>query len=131
VAWTLCALGNSVDAVAGFVGHRNSQVMNDVYIAMSQAQRREMVNCPWLRGASAAMGSGGSSVREQGIAMAEAICSPFGSEDGRTFPDLRLLPEPGPEPPTRSGRLIELLQRVLQADQHLASDLRERSTEIA
>ena len=30
VAWTLAALGNSVESVAGFVGHRNSQVTQDV-----------------------------------------------------------------------------------------------------
>ena len=82
VAWTLYALGNSVDSVAGFVGHRSSAVTNDVYIAMTRSQRQQMMDVPWLRGVTT------DTVRRQGEECARAICSPFGSVDGRTFPDL-------------------------------------------
>ena len=92
---TADALGNSVEQVAGFVGHRNPhsrhtsgvclhpyQLTQDVYIAMTRSQRRQMVDCPWLRDAPLH----GPSIQREGQAMAEAICSPFGSADGRTFP---------------------------------------------
>lgn len=54
---------------------------------MTQAQRRQMVDCPWLRDIHSC-GEGAPSVRELGEAMAQAICSPFGSTDGKTFPVL-------------------------------------------
>jgi hypothetical protein len=92
VAWTLCALGNTIETVAGFVGHRNPQVTQDVYIAMSQSQRRQMVDCPWLRDVNVV--AAGPTVREEGRAMAVAICSPFGSADGRTFPTIQFDAEP-------------------------------------
>lgn len=92
MAWTLCALGNTIETVAGFVGHRNPQVTQDVYIAMSQSQRRQMVDCPWLRDVN--LVATGPTVREEGRAMAVAICSPFGSADGRTFPTIEFDAEP-------------------------------------
>lgn len=67
------------------MGHRNPQVTQDVYIAMTHAQRRQMVDCPWLRHQQQAAEE---DVLAQGRAMATAICSPFGSADGRTFPTL-------------------------------------------
>ena len=125
VAWTLCALGNTVEAVAGFVGHRNPRVTQDVYIAMTGAQRQELLACPWL---AAGEGAGGSGIRsgcdplrtpqpaaEQGLAMAEAICSPFGSADGRTFP--RLQQDWGrPRAPTNRSRLRELVRQFMRED---------------
>ena len=65
---------------------------------MTRAQRRQMVDCPWLRDAPPR----GPSVREQGEAMASAICSPFGSVDGCTFPCLSFPPPPAQTPPTPS-----------------------------
>lgn len=128
-----CALGNSVESVAGFVGHRNAQVTNDVYIAMSRAQRRQMVDCPWLRDVHGAGGAAGPTLREQGRAMAEAICSPFGSEDGRTFPTLRFSnSNHHPSSPAASGetsnntkrghhqrrkKLLALVQQCLAEDE--------------
>lgn len=87
---TLYALGNSVDSVAGFVGHRNSQVTSEVYIAMSRTQHRQMLDVPWLRD----LGDGGA-LRREAEACAAAICSPFGSADGRTFPTLEFPPPAG------------------------------------
>lgn len=120
------ALGNSVEQVAGFVGHRNPQVTQDVYIAMTQAQRRQMLDCPWLTPTT----PDAPGVREEGRAMAAAICSPFGSPDGRTFPRLRFAAarlatearqRPAPagaegEPPVkRRGGLVDLVRRYLDA----------------
>jgi hypothetical protein len=127
VAWTLWALGNSVETVAGFVGHRNPRVTQDVYIAMSRAQQRQLVNCPWLPRAM------GESVVQQGRAMAEAICSPFGSRDGRTFPTLEFqtglsvpaaphahahAPKRPPPPKKKASRaaLVALVHQYLQQD---------------
>ena len=109
-AWTLYALGNSLDSVAGFVGHRNSQVTQDVYIAMSHAQRRQMVDCPWLRDVPVR----GPTVQEQGRAMAEAICSPFGSADGRTFPRLDFDTRPVPPPAAPPAKRRRLLDKIVQ-----------------
>lgn len=124
VAWTLCALGNTVEAVAGFVGHRNPRVTQDVYIAMTGAQRQQLLACPWL---AAGDHGGGSGIRsgcdvgtpqpaaEQGLAMAEAICSPFGSADGQTFPCLQR--DGGkPRAPTNRTRLRELVRQFMRED---------------
>jgi desulfoferrodoxin (superoxide reductase-like protein) len=84
VAWTLHALGNSVERVAGFVGHRSPQVTSRVYIALTQAQQRALVDCPWL--GATKTGDARRRMRQEAEEMARAICSPFGSTDGRTFP---------------------------------------------
>ena len=84
VAWTLHALGNSVERVAGFVGHRSPQVTSQVYIALTQAQQRALVDCPWLDATKT--GDARRRMRREAEEMARAICSPFGSADGRTFP---------------------------------------------
>jgi integrase len=84
VAWTLHALGNSVENVAGFVGHRSPQVTSQVYIALTRAQQRALVDCPWLNASRSRETR--QSMRHEAMEMALAICSPFGSVDGRTFP---------------------------------------------
>ena len=84
VAWTLHALGNSVDRVAGFVGHKSPQVTSQVYIALTQTQQRALVDCPWLN--TKTTGDARQQMRAEAEQMALAIGSPFGSVDGRTFP---------------------------------------------
>lgn len=49
VAWTLHALGNSVERVAGFVGHKSPQVTSQVYIALTEAQQRALVHSAFCR----------------------------------------------------------------------------------
>ena len=93
VAWTLHALGNSIDRVAGFVGHRSPQVTSQVYIALTQAQQRALVDCPWLDASTA--GDARRRMRREAEDMARAICSPFGSVDGRTFPSEAEIPRKG------------------------------------
>ena len=53
---------------------------------MTQRQKRQMVDCPWLLGLPRPL----DSVRAQGEETALAICSPYGSLDGRTFPTVLL-----------------------------------------
>lgn len=59
----------------------------------------------------------GPTVRDQGRAMAQAICSPFGSPDGRTFPELTFSddgqPRPSIEPPSKRRRLMEMIEQYL------------------
>lgn len=69
------------------MGHRSAQTTEQVYIALSRAQRRQLVDAPWLRDRGAP--SAAETLRRQGEECAAAICSPFGSADGRTFPTLR------------------------------------------
>lgn len=113
VSFALYALGNTVDQVAGFVGHRNPQVTLDVYIALSGSQRRGLVRCPWLHQDAQGGADGadpGASLRALGRALAEAIASPFGSPDGRTFPTLGAIkpgPPPPPTPPPRWRTLLD------------------------
>lgn len=96
------------ESVAGFVGHRNPKVTSDVYIAMSQSQRRQMVDCPWLRG----LPKPEDDVRARGRETALAIGSPFGSADGRTFPTE--LPQRAAAPTTEHARVCEQLAAYLR-----------------
>ena len=75
---------------------------------MSHAQRRQLVDCPWLPPPE------GPTVREQGEAMAQAICSPFGSADGRTFPTLAFDRHPSTPPAAKRRRLLEQIEDCLQ-----------------
>lgn len=50
VAWTLSALGNKLEQIADFVGHRSMQVTKDVYIAMESAQNSPSVITKVWRG---------------------------------------------------------------------------------
>lgn len=45
----------------------------------TRAEQRQMMHVPWL-------GAGGNDVHRRAAENACAMCSPFGSEDGRTFP---------------------------------------------
>lgn len=72
---------------------------------MTQAQRRQLVDCPWLRRRGhddpsapfdgAAADDDDECLRRQGRETAAAICSPFGSADGRTFPSPDVVCGPG------------------------------------
>ena len=93
------------------MGHRNPQVTNDVYIAMSHSQRRQMVDCPWLRGLARSVQD---DIRAQGQATALAICSPFGSPDGKTFPSELPPPAAAAVSQTEDERLCEQLRAYLR-----------------
>lgn len=99
---TLYALGNPIESVARFLGHRNTQVTAEVYTAMSGAQRRQMLDIPWLRDRPEQ-----GALREEAEALACALCSPFASADGRTFPRLVF-------GPTRSHPNAEAVRRCLR-----------------
>ena len=75
-----------------------------MYVAMTQAQRRQLVHCPWLSEQPP-----GPTVRDLGRETAQAICSPFGSPDGRTFPDLGDLATPSPS----EGHLLRRIRELL------------------
>ena len=84
VAWTLSALGNKIEDIASFVHHKSPEVTNAVYVNMNREQRVGRMKCPWLGPAETQ-----TSLEDVAIEMAEAIASPFMSEDGRTFPSFR------------------------------------------
>lgn len=83
VAWTLAALGNSVEDIAIFMGHKNPQVTRDIYIAMSRSQTMSRMNCPWIKASSDECGI---KLQNLGYELASALASPFASEDQKTFP---------------------------------------------
>lgn len=83
VAWTLSALGNKLEHIADFVGHRSTQVTNDVYIAMQEAEKRHRMDIPWLNTDAA---SAQERLQATALELASALAGPFASADGRTFP---------------------------------------------
>lgn len=84
VCWTLSALGNTMDSVSKFAGHRSSDVTRNVYVAMEEALNESCMNTPWtdLDGES-----GKKQLIRTAIELASAIASPFTSSDMQTFPD--------------------------------------------
>lgn len=90
VCWTLSALGNKLDEIADFAGHRSTAVTQSIYIAMEEAQKRSRMNIPWLENDQQS-----SAERLQAIAfeLAGAIAGPFASEDGKTFPEYKPRPK--------------------------------------
>jgi hypothetical protein len=84
--WTLSALGNKLEMIADFAGHRSTAVTNDVYIAMDAAQKRSRMDIPWLETDGL---TGEARLKEIALELAGAIAGPFGSADGRTFPNYR------------------------------------------
>lgn len=83
-----------MDSVARFMGHRNPQTTAEVYVAMSEREHRQTMIVPWLR--RSATGGGADEdddedVRRRAIDIACALCGPFGSDDGRTFPSASAL----------------------------------------
>jgi integrase len=88
VFWTLSALGNKLEEVADFAGHRSPAVTNKVYIAMEEAVKRSRMNIPWLETDGR---TGTERLQDVALELAGAIAGPFASEDRRTFPDYRRL----------------------------------------
>jgi hypothetical protein len=123
VAWTLGALGNELQNVADFVGHRSTQVTKDVYIAMNQAQTRSRMFIPWLGDAA----NRTDQLKETALELAQALAGPFASVDGRTFPVYRL---PKVQP-VRSVQFVEPTREskdetVLTASVRRAEERKER-----
>lgn len=83
VCWTLSALGNKLDEVADFAGHRSVAVTQSVYIAMNEAQKRSRMNIPWMEADEV---SEADRLMAAALELAESIAGPFASSDGRTFP---------------------------------------------
>lgn len=86
VCWTLSAIGNKLNDIAVFAGHRNVNVTNDVYIAMEEAQKRSRMDIPWLERNGR---RDAEQLQEMALELAGAIAGPFASVDGRTFPDYK------------------------------------------
>ncbi len=93
VCWTLSALGNKLEEVADFAGHRSPTVTNQVYIAMEEAQKRSRMDIPWLETDGR---TGTEHLQGLALELAGAIAGPFASDDGRTFPDYRGRPADRP-----------------------------------
>lgn len=87
--------------VAGFVGHKSARITSEVYIALTAQERREAMNIPWLRDQGNEEAGGGETLRAKALELAIAIASPFGSEDGRTFPRLHTTTSTNDPPPSR------------------------------
>lgn len=83
VCWTLSALGNKLEEVADFAGHRSTSVTKHVYIAMEEAQKRSRMDIPWL---GTDQVSGADRLQLIALELAGAIAGPFASPDGRSFP---------------------------------------------
>ena len=101
VCWTLSALGNKLEEISDFAGHRSTSVTNDVYIAMDEAQKRSRMDIPWLETDGR---SGAERLQDTALELAAAIAGPFASEDGRTFPDYR---RAGHHQPIRRVTVVE------------------------
>ena len=110
VCWTLSALGNKLEQVADFAGHRSTAVTDQVYIAMEEAQKRSRMDIPWLDTDGR---TGAERLQEIALELASAIAGPFASEDGRTFPDYH-----------RSGhrprRSVTVVEPVIDENRHRA-----------
>ena len=92
--------------MADFVGHRSTQVTKDVYIAMNQAQTRSRMHVPWL----GTVANGTDQLKDIAFELAQALASPFASEDHRTFPVYR------PPKSVRSVRIVEPIREVTEGD---------------
>ena len=86
VCWTLSAMGNKLEEIADFAGHRSTAVTSQVYIAMDEAQKRSRMDIPWLETDGR---TGAERLQDLALELAGAIAGPFASDDGRTFPDYR------------------------------------------
>lgn len=86
VAWTLNALGNSIEDISKTLGHKDPKVTAEVYVAMTQQERMGRMTCPW----AGTQGHPPAEVmKERGLELASALASPFLSADGKTFPVFR------------------------------------------
>lgn len=122
VAWTLSALGNRLEDVADFVGHKSPSITKEVYIAMEAAHQRARMTCPWLEDDPTAPGGGDAKARLQALALelASALAGPFTSLDGRTFPcysprSTRAGSEVAPRP-----AIVKRVRLALDVPEHVA-----------
>ena len=116
VCWTLSALGNKLEQVADFAGHRSPTVTNQVYIAMEEAQKRSCMHIPWLESDGR---TGTERLQEIAFELAAAIAGPFASVDGRTFPTYRRRAEE-PPPPRPRVTVVEPPRPIIDEEHHHA-----------
>lgn len=117
VCWTLSALGNKLEAIADFAGHRSPMVTNQVYIAMEEAQKRSRMDIPWLETDGR---TGTERLQDIALELAGAIAGPFASNDGRTFPDYRRRPV---EQATRRVKVVVPSPSIDEAQHRAVTDM--------
>lgn len=83
VIWTLWALGNPLEHIAEFAHHNCTTTTMKQYIKPTDEERSAAINIPWIQ-----TGKPPRTVFERAQALSVALASPFGSKDGKTFPDL-------------------------------------------